>query len=72
MHDVFFILMLIGFGLMSGLYFGYTKAVNDFTNDKPLSKVVRDRIDTWFISNRELDKIISICENELEGRIHES
>lgn len=71
MYDIFFILLLIGFGLMSGLYFGYTKAVNDFTNDKALSKVVRDRIDTWFISNRELDKIISICEKELEGRIHE-
>jgi hypothetical protein len=72
MYDIFFILLLIGFGLMTGAYFGYTKAACDFMNDRPLSKVVRDRLEQWFISNRELDNIIRICEKELENRIHES
>lgn len=70
MYDIFFILLLIGFGLMTGAYFGYTKAVSDLTNDRPLSKVVKDRLDNWYTSETEIDKIIAICEKELEERVY--
>lgn len=67
--DVFTVVLLIAFGLMTGSYFGYTKAMKDIQQNRRLSHIVQEYIDFQYISVKELDRVISVCENEIESRV---
>lgn len=67
--DVFTVVLLIAFGLMTGSYFGYTKATKDIQQNRRLSHIVQEYIDFQYISVKELDRVISVCEKEIETRV---
>lgn len=67
--DVMNILLMIGFGLTTGAYFGYVKAQKDIQMGRRLSNIVREYLDYHYVSVKELDKVITECEHEIESRV---
>lgn len=67
--DVMNILLMIGFGLTTGAYFGYVKAQKDIQMERRLSNIVREYLDYQYVSVKELDKVITVCEHEIESRV---
>lgn len=67
--DVMNVLLMIGFGLATGAYFGYTKAQKDIQMGRRLSHIVREYLDYQWVSVKELDKVITECESEIESRV---
>lgn len=67
--DVMNILLMIGFGLTTGAYFGYVKAQKDIQMCRRLSHIVQEYLDYQYVSVKELDKVITVCEHEIESRV---
>lgn len=67
--DVMNILLMIGFGLTTGAYFGYVKAQKDIQMSRRLSHIVQEYLDYQYVSVKELDKVITECEHEIESRV---